>query len=909
MIRLNLIASFLCGALLAMGMAGCADNPGSAETGRGTKSTLGPARAADQVPVAAPAAGKAADITAQTFVPDDMGHTQTIVPFLRTHCIKCHGPERQESGFRVDENLPNNFLTRAVAEKWSEVLDKLNAGEMPPEQELQPPAADVSRVTDWIARERLRGEKARRGTTIVLRRLNRAEYNNTIRELTGVDMQPADAFPADPAAGGFDNNGSVLSLTQLQMELYIKAAQQVLDRAIVSDEHRPASIRWRFPMEQGNETRPDNSDVPADRVVTIDGRRMFINPGNNPNRDGMTVLRRPNWDTSGDARIGEFKVPHPGYYVVRTRAAGIVPPPDDVLRITTELHKRSMEDAERKLTDPEQRRLLRESFEMHELAGIQKHYSSRHYRYGPPRLKMTIQQPGMSRILGEFDVAAPASDPAIYEVRTWVEPQSTWITFNNVYHFPKSDWNGWQQTRKEFPRPELLVDWLELEGPLYDSWPPGSHQRILIDSPNRGKNDEAYAADVLTHFMRRAYRRPLRTGEVQAKLKLFREARKERPSFEEAIKIPLIAVLSSSHFIFQVEPHETERDATRLLNDFELATRLSYFLTSNMPDDELTRLVEQGLLTIPENLVAQADRLLANTQNDQLAKNFAGQWLKLRDVGVNPPAPMIFLEYDDHLEASMRGESEAFFSHILREDLSVLNFIRSDFLTINERLARFYGVSDVKGDHFRAVPVPEGLQRGGVLTQASVLTVTSNGTRTSPVARGVWILERLLGDPPPPPPPNAGDIPPGVPGVDKATVRERLRIHREQAQCAHCHNKIDPLGFALENFDGSGQWRLREAQWHTSDYGANDSLIDARAQLPGGAEFVGVAGLQQELLKRQAQFLRCLAEHLYGYALGRELGYADEPLITSAVQDMQKNGHTLRSLIHHIVRSETFRSK
>lgn len=452
---------------------------------------------------------------------------------------------------------------------------------------------------------------------------------------------------------------------------------------------------------------------------------------------------------------------------------------------------------------------------------------------------------------------------------------------------------------------------MELEGPLYDSWPPNSHRKILIDSPNRGENnEEAYAGDVLAHFMRRAYRRPLRDGELEPKLKLFREARQDRAPFEEAIKSPLIAVLSSPHFLFLVEAgSEGDRDTTRLLNDFELATRLSYFLSSGMPDDELARVAEQGKLTNPLELIAQADRMLAHRRSGEFVKNFAGQWLKLRDVGANPPAQMVFAEYDDHLEVSMRGESEAFFSHVLRNDLSVMNFIRSVFVTINERMARFYGIPGVKGDHFRVVKVPEGTTRGGVVTQASVLTVTSNGTRTSPVWRGVWVLERLLGDPPPPPPPNAGEIPPGVPGLDKATVRERLRIHREQPQCAHCHNKIDPLGFALENFDASGQWREREAQGRTSEYGPNDPPIDARAQLPGGAEFMGVHGLQQELLKRENQFLRCLAEKLYVYALGRELGYADEPMLDSAVQRMEQNGITLRSLIHHIVSSEAFRSK
>jgi hypothetical protein len=457
----------------------------------------------------------------------------------------------------------------------------------------------------------------------------------------------------------------------------------------------------------------------------------------------------------------------------------------------------------------------------------------------------------------------------------------------------------------------LLVDWLELEGPIYDSWPPASHRLILFDSPLRDSDEEAYAAQVLERFMRRAYRRPLRAGEVEQKLELFRQVRPASPAFEEAIKTPLVAVLSSPHFLFLAEGHApADGEEQRPLNAFERAARLSYFLWSSLPDDELDRAAERGELGDPQSLVVQADRLLADPRSNELVKNFAGQWLKLRDVGVNPPSPGLFLEYDDHLETSLRGESEAFFAHILHNDLSVLNFIRSDFVTINERMARFYGIPGVVGDHFRVVQVPQGVPRGGVLTQASVLTVTSNGTRTSPVWRGAWILERLLGDPPPPPPPNAGDIPPQVPGLDRATVRERLRVHRQQPQCAHCHDKIDPLGVALENYDASGQWRDREAGDPCSTEPApNDPPIDARAQLPGGAEFVGAEGLQQELLRREDQLLRCLAEKLYTYALGRELGFADEPRLDDAVEHMRQNGKTLRSLIHHIVSSDAFGSK
>jgi hypothetical protein len=407
----------------------------------------------------------------------------------------------------------------------------------------------------------------------------------------------------------------------------------------------------------------------------------------------------------------------------------------------------------------------------------------------------------------------------------------------------------------------------------------------------------------------------VRDEEVAPMVALFRQVRTEKPSFEEAIKSPLMVVLSSPDFLFLVEQgvgsDATPTASTPLaLNDYELACRLSYFLWSSLPDDALAGLAASGALNRPAMLRHQVDRMLADEKSRALIKNFTGQWLRLREVGFNPPAGDIYPRYDDHLEVSMRGETEAFFEHVLRNDLSALDFLRSDYVVVNERLARFYDIPGVKGDHFRPVAVPPDVPRGGLVTQASILSVTSNGTRTSPVSRGVWILENLLGDPPPPPPPNAGDIPPGVPGIDKVTVRQRLQLHRENPQCARCHNKIDPLGFALENFAASGEWRTRELAIYMNPPTQTDGVeIDATARFPDGTELNGLGDLQRELLNREDQFLRCLSSKLYTYALGRELGLADDEMIDDAVQTMKSNNYTLRSLLHLVVTSDAFRRK
>jgi len=375
----------------------------------------------------------------------------------------------------------------------------------------------------------------------------------------------------------------------------------------------------------------------------------------------------------------------------------------------------------------------------------------------------------------------------------------------------------------------------------------------------------------------------------------------------ERIKLPLTAVLTSPHFLYLVEAHPAS--GPEPLSDHELAARLSYFLWSSQPDAELRGLADEGRLADAETRSQQVDRMLADPKAEALVTNFAGQWLGLRDVGANPPAPDLYPQYDRHLEQSIVGESEAYFREFLRADLDVRGMIRSDFVTINERLARFYGIPDVRGDAFRKVTVPEGVTRGGIMTQASVLTITSNGTRTSPVKRGTWILKTLLGTDPGLPVANAGEIAPKVPGIDKATVRNRLEIHRALPQCARCHDTIDPLGFALENFNAAGEWRDREGFGYKGRIEANDPLIDASSRMPDGRSIDGVAGLQAALLAEDDRFLESLARHLATYALGRELGLADRPFVAGAVETMNRDRPTLRTLIQAIVASDAFATK
>ncbi len=834
---------------------------------------------------------------------DQLTFSREIYPFLKTHCLKCHGPRKQEGHFRVDKDLPNNFLDRDVTWRWSEVLNVLDKGEMPPKKEVKPGAVKVTKITAWISKERLRAERARRSGRVVLRRMNREEYNNTIRDLIGVKMQLVDKLPEDSSAGGFDNNGGALTISPFHLELYLKAARAILDRALVDESLGPGTIKWHFEMENGRPGSP-NRRV---RVKENSSWRVHLNASHRKPYKGNVVLRH--WGEG--CSVSYFYVPRAGEYIIRIRAAARVPSEKQAREEGVQVHLRKQEERESKISDPLKRKESRQRFNKWRLPSVKRHHATdRSYRYGPPRLRVLGYLGSRRPVLAAFDVTAPLDQPKVHEVRALLTTEKTSLNFQNDYRIPYAPhFNPHHLVqRDDFPRPELFIDWIEIEGPVYDAWPPSSHTRILINSPNKGRNEAVYAREVIGSFMRRAFRREIGTAEVKPYLKLFKKVRGNKESFQEAIKVPLAAVLVSPHFLYLVEEkpvdvavkRERERDDQEL-TQYQLASRLSYFLWSSVPDEVLLDLAKAGRLKGEAVLRRQVDRMLKDGRSKAFIKNFTGQWLGLREIGANPP---VANRYDEHLEVSMRGESEAFFEHILRNDLSVMDFLSSDYLVINERLARYYDIRNVKGDHFRPVKMPASMQRGGLVTQASILSITSNGTRTSPVRRGVWILERLLGDPPPPPPPNVGEIPSSADqGRKRVTVRKRLQIHRTNPQCARCHDKIDPLGFALENFDHAGSWREREGRRRDSP------PIDASAQLPDGTKFNGVEGLQAQLLKRKSQFLQCLSRKMYTYALGRELGYADEPVIKEAVRYMRAKRMTLRSLLHHVVSSRVFHRK
>jgi len=821
---------------------------------------------------------------------DQSGYDRVLVPFFKSHCNQCHTGDKPKGSFATDPSrLSLDFSDPAARSKWKELVNVLNSHEMPPKKEKQPDPKVVASVLDWITEQAVAAELVKRERSPILRRLNRNEYKNTIAELIGVEFDSS-AFPQDPPAAGFDNNGGALTLSPLHLEMYLGAAQQILDRAMVEGE-QPKMIKWKF------EPTIDANDRVRKRLDPKNN--PLVNGGNNRQEGAWVVMHH----ASGSVHARDFRVPTAGVYTVRVHAANRIPNRAQVVESASKILKKRQ--AEQDAKQPERAKWHLQAFE-----NDMKHFEEdRRYDYGPARIKFSQQLGPTPKVMAEFDVPAFINQPNTHEFNIRFTTESAGIFFDYAYTIPSALENFWMQNNDAFARPELLIDWFEIEGPIYETWPPQTHTCILFDSPSKATNELKYAREVLARFMRNAYRRPVSPQEIDAKLSLFASNRKEK-SFVEAIKLPLIAVMASPNFLFLVEPQSAAAtDKATPLANHQLASRLSYFLWSTMPDQELLNLADTGKINEKAILLQQVNRMLKSPKADALVRNFAGQWLGLREVGNNPPASDLYPQYDRHLEISIVKESESFFSEILLNDLDARNLIKSDFVVINERLARFYNINGVKGDQFRKVQVSPDVHRGGIVTQASILTTTSNGTRTSPVKRGTWVLKNLMGIDPGLPVANAGEIAPKVPGIDKATVRKRLEIHRQLDQCARCHNKIDPLGFALENFNAAGEWRDKEGFGYKGRIEKNDPVIDSSSIMPDGTEITGVDGLQRAILAKEDLFLGCLASKLMTYAYGRELGLSDQPAVKAAIADMKQNKYTLKSLANFIVSSEAFATK
>lgn len=760
--------------------------------------------------IAVPCLAEAADLGAST------------KPFLVKHCVGCHGDDTKEGGLDL-KTLTGDLSDRAHVERWTRIYDRVAKGEMPPEGEPRPDATLQRAFLASIAMPLKSADSQLR--EVVQRRLNREEYQFTVRDLLGLVIELKQLLPEDQQAGGFDNNGEALAISAELMGQYLKAAETAIDAATVHGD-QPKSTT--FVVDPGSEVK---NDIP--KFFGLENGRTVIYTTDNGNYSKLATR--------------EKRTPTAGRYRFKFEAAT--------------------------------------------------HHSSDPIIFNA-RVSDFDGLAATNINLGYFDATAK---PKTFELEAKVGERSaiqffligltTWINDASSGEFAGVGFGP-----------------VEITGPLFDQWPPASHQTLIGDVDLKA-GTLADAERILRAFIPRAFRRPATEAEVSRYVTLVKQRMAAGRSFETSLKAGLAAVLCSPNFLYL---REDNSDGKPQISDYELASRLSYFLWSSMPDTELLECAQKQTLRQPKVLHAQVERLLNDPRRNRFIADFTGQWLKLRQIDATTPDARVYAEFDDFLKVSMVAESQGFFGTLLDEDLNIRNFLDSDFVMLNARLARHYGIEGVQGVEIRKTSLPKESIRGGALTQGAVLKVTANGTNTSPVVRGVWVLENFLGQTTPPPPPNVGGIEPDIRGA--TTIREQLDKHRSVESCNVCHRHIDPPGFALESFDPVGKYRQQYLRFYVEPQFADKGWgkvikagnVDPSGQLSTGEKFADVKEFKKLLLQNEDRFAKCLTEKLTTYALGRELGFSDREAIDDILKQNVTQDRGLRSLVHAIIESPVF---
>lgn len=750
---------------------------------------------------------------------EDVDHQATyedrILPLLEDYCLGCHSTRRKKAGLDLEQfKMADEVLQNRKV--WSKVIHALRIREMPPENKDQPTEEERIFLAEWIEDQldRLDCSGAALPGRVTVRRLNKNEYDHTIRDLLGVDRELSKSFPSDNVGYGFDNIGDVLSLPPLLLEKYFEAAETAIEIALEAQ----AKFFFRTRVEAEKARTAAETTIHDNRFLSI-------------NKEGKAFV------------VIDF--PEKGEYEFRARAFGQQAGPE------------------------------------------------------PPRMAFLLDGEEFHRV----DIPVDDREPAVYRVRREVPAgkHEVAVAYLNNYNVQRGPDPALLGDRN------LLVDWFEVEllrKP--DATPPEKlEQRLIRRFPAARGEEITCATESLEPFLGRAFRRPVKPAELDRHVELVLSAIQDGESFESAMAMAFQAALISPHFLFRLEESDRAPSGDQEgkaetwiepITPHDLASRLSYFLWSSMPDRELLELADSGKLGEEKVLRAQVRRLLADPRSRAFVENFAGQWLQMRNLEVVSPDPELFPDFDEELKAAMERETLGYFETILRENRSVLELLVSDYTLLNERLARHYGLEGIEGDGFRRVSLEGSSRSGGILTQASVLTITSNPRRTSPVKRGKWILEQVLGTPPPPPPPGVEELSEEPEAILSGSLRERMEKHRADPTCASCHLEMDSMGFALENFDPVGAWREFDGQF----------LIDPSGELPDGGSFEGPTSFQKLLLGRKEQFFRNFCEQLLTYALGRGLEYYDKCTVDRLIEVLHREEYKMGSLIEAIVLSEPF---
>lgn len=812
----------------------------------------------------------------------NLGHFQkTIAPVLARKCTACHGPDSTEANLRVDRLNPD-LPAGPDVDRWRGIYKVLSNGEMPPADEAEYRLADAERrnIVDWLSAEMSKASLVRRNRSehSSFRRMTKYEYDYALQDLLGLPYEIANSLPPETASeDGFKNSSDLLQMSAMQFEAYRELGLKALERVTVRGE-RPEPVTYIISMQDEMTKAADNKTKPTNKVKPTkkaDENRPL-------NRNAPHLLDRSTGE--GIPFAGGNAAPKPG------ELAGHNPTVLPVVAVLPRSNELKI-NLDRFLPDEGLMRVRiragRTTMNPDEYAGLRLIFSAH-----------TSNNANFSQVVSRRDllVTAPADKPEFIEFdvplseiqrNPFRKLETTFPRRDEFLHFRnESSVRGGKEPL------QVVIDYIEVSAPHYDQWPPQSHLDIFIASKNKS-DEQVYGREVLTHFLERAWRRPVAAEEVAPFLDLFAQYRRDFATFEEAMLEVLATALATPEFLYLTARTDDSR-GSETISDSELATRLSFFLWSSVPDQELLQLAREGKLKDPAVLSAQVDRMLADPRSERFSQHFVEQWLGLDGLEA------VTHVKDDALREAMRQEPIAFFEEVLDSNGSVMDFLHSDYVVVNERLAQHYGIAGVFGPHFRKVPIAAATHRGGILTCAGLLTMNSNGTDSHPLKRGVWLLERILQDPPPPPPADVPKVDLTDPRILEMTLKERIADHRNKPACFSCHSRIDPWGIAFENFDALGAFRTQ----------IKDKPVDATSALFNKQQLAGVEGLKRYLLaERQDQFALAIVHKMSAYALGRPLNFGDHADVDGLTAQFRKKGDRLADLIHLIAGSNLFHSK
>lgn len=791
-----------------------------------------------------------------------------VLPILQTFCYPCHGsdddhgPDDDKTSIRLDKLSPN-LAGGGDAETWHDALDQINLGEMPPAKAKKPTPEQRRLLTDWIGsalREAAAAKRFKDGR-VLTRRLTRYEYANTMRDLLGVDLDFARHLPPEPVSPqGFLNDGATLEMSPTQIEMYLQVARKALAEAIVTGEHPKVYEFSQTVTATGNlPTKKIAGHQPVNPEYILDLSEF-------PRQGEFELKITAQAAIPDDQGLPRMRVSMghvPGIIHVPRGEIGVV---DVSEKETTYTFRGRMED----FPQPGPVAFGNSGFkglivmiDFLDADGTERRYPDRQYAQRPPKPK--------AKKANKSKETKPKDNP---------EP----VPFGT--------------------RLDVQVTSAEFRAPVHPSWPPPSHERLLFPSPN-SDDEPRYVRELLGRLMMRAFRREVTEQEVEQTAKLFESVRPQSDSFEDAVRETFASVLVSPHFLYIVETRD-QQSKSQPVTDWELASRLSYFLWSSAPDQQLLNLARQERLHEPEVLRQQVAEMLSDQRSLEFLSRFVDQWLDLDALDRVAVNPEFYPDFDDDLKQQMRKETQAYFAEILNDDRSALELLDSDWAMLNRPLAKHYGLDGPRSSRFERVALASSDRRGGLLWHGSFLLANSNGEDSHPIKRAVWILDRLLGSPPASPPPDVPELNSESPDLAKLTLKEKLAVHREKESCANCHQGIDPWGVPLENFDAVGRWRT-EIPAHKK---RPTTTVDAGSVLPDGTEIVGIRQLQTYLSEECRQkFARSVVERLMAYGLGRSLDFGDREAIETLTTGFIKNDFRLKPLIIEFVLSEAFHTK